>query len=93
MDVENAILRKEKTRAMKRKKKEARIAKSKELDLIIRQRRMSRSDFSQNLLLDLSIQALNNFYERAVKEIEEFWDVFHQVGDLPDEMILPESNS
>lgn len=77
LDLENALMRKELQRKEREKKKMIRIEKKKELERLIRQKRMARFDFSPDILLEMSMPALAAFYDRAKKELRDFWDIFH----------------
>ena len=55
--------------------------------------RMQRADYSENCLLEFSIKALDQFYQRAKKELLDFWDIFHLYEEFPDDMISPNSKS
>jgi len=50
-------------------------------------KRMERFDYSENILIEFNMENLSNFYERAIRELEDFRQLFRTNGPFPDYMI------
>lgn len=48
---------------------------------------MERFDYSENILIEFNMENLSNFYERAIRELEDFRQLFRTNGPFPDYMI------
>lgn len=57
------------------------------------QKRMSQLDFSDNILMEFNMISLSNFYERAVRELEDFFHVFNLHEGLTDEVLKGDDES
>ena len=51
-------------------------AADRENRLKIQKKRMNQPDYSENMMAELDMENLKNFYERVVNELDDYWDFF-----------------
>ena len=57
------------------------------------QKRMERYDYSDNVYEEFDCQNLSNLYERSVKELEDFWELFNWDKEIGNELLDPKSDN
>lgn len=50
-------------------------------------KRIQRPDYSENIYKEFQVQSLSNFYERAKKEVDDFWDIFKWNREIKDDLL------
>jgi hypothetical protein len=56
-------------------------------------KRLKRPDYSDNIIGEFSTENLSNFYERSIRELHDFWEIFQYNDEISDEMLSPDSKS
>ena len=57
------------------------------------QKRMERYDYSDNVYVEFDCQNLSNLYERSVKELEDFWELFNWDKEIDNELLDPDGGN
>lgn len=50
-------------------------------------KKLKRADYSDNILAELSCENLMHFYERCLRERQDFWEIFRWEDQIGDELL------